>query len=514
MDSRPPRAVADLLLTAVPDLRDRLLEHRIRRAWPQVVGADAARRAQARSFADGCLTVAVDNSPWLHELTLRSEELTRRLRERFDAVRSLRFIAGMIDADAAARAGRTQAAPALDHRALREMDEATAAIHDAGVAAARRVLLAKAGPGLRVLTMAIAVVGCACMGGPTVSSDDEIPIRAVATDPRADAYYSYTVAQMYVQAGRFKDAVPFMRTAIKRDPSSAALWTQLAQLLMRADSLDEAVGAARGAVELAPDQLSTHMTLAELLRTQRKIPEAEAELEHSIQLNPNAEEPYLTLARIYVEQKAYDKARGVLLRLVEQQPRLAQAQFLLGRLAIETESWDDAIAPLTPAAAQSPDHDGAWSALGAVYGEALHKSEEAIEVYRRAVKANPDNPAFADKLADLLIRLGRLPEAQTELEGVAEATPQNPRAWMKLGAVYYEQKMWDKAIEAFRRVVALTPSDLRARYFLATTYMDAGRDAEAKSELERILRADPRSIDARVQLGFLYGRAKRYEEAI
>src|SRR5215468_9481586 len=108
MDSRPPRAVADLLLTAVPDLRDRLLEHRIRRVWPQVVGPDVARRAQARSFADGCLTVAVDNSPWLHELTLRSEELTRRLQERYDAVRSLRFVAGTIDADGSARSDRSE----------------------------------------------------------------------------------------------------------------------------------------------------------------------------------------------------------------------------------------------------------------------------------------------------------------------------------------------------------------------------------------------------------------------
>ena len=41
-------------------------------------------------------------------------------------------------------------------------------------------------------------------------------------------------------------------------------------------------------------------------------------------------------------------------------------------------------------------------------------------MYRRAVKANPDNPAFAEKLADLLIRLGRLPEAQTELEGLTQ----------------------------------------------------------------------------------------------
>src|SRR5206468_6605422 len=67
-------------------------------------------------------------------------------------------------------------------------------------------------------------------------------------------------------------------------------------------------------------------------------------------------------------------------------------------------------------------HDGAWSALGAVYAEALHKSDEAIEVYRRAVKANPDNPVFAEKLADLLIRLGRLSEAQTELEEIGRAS--------------------------------------------------------------------------------------------
>src|SRR6266853_2849969 len=200
MDSRPPRAVADLLLTAVPDLRDRLLEQRIRRAWPHVVGADAARRAQARSFADGCLTVAVDNSPWLHELTLRSEELTRRLHDRFDVVRSLRFVAGTVEPDSSARPS-TQPTRALDTRALKEIDEAAAAIPGAGVAAAARRRMTKAWPGLTVIVVATALTSCASMGQPMVSSDDEIPRRAVAADPRGDAYYSYTVAQMYVQAG-------------------------------------------------------------------------------------------------------------------------------------------------------------------------------------------------------------------------------------------------------------------------------------------------------------------------
>src|SRR5262249_1198097 len=284
----------------------------------------------------------------------------------------------------------------------RRAREARAPAPAGGAAPGPRRLMTKAWPGLTVIAVASLLAGCASVNQPTITSDDEIPRRVVAApDPRSDAYYSYTVAQMNVQAGRFKDAGPYMKAAIKKDPNSAALWTQLAQLLMRAHNVDEAVAAAPPAVQLAAHPVSTPLTPAAPLRTPRKIPQAEAELERSIQLSPSSEEPYLTLARIYVEQKNYDKARGVLLRLVEQQPRLAQAQFLLGRLAIETENWDEAIARLTAAVELDPDHDGAWSALGAVYGEALHKNEEAIEVYRRAVKANPDNPAFADKLADL-----------------------------------------------------------------------------------------------------------------
>src|SRR3989449_4136352 len=160
MDIRPPRAVADLLLIAVPDLRDRLLEYRIRRAWPEVVGPDAARRAQPRTFADGCLTVAVDNSPWLHELTLRGEELTQRLSERFNAVRSLRFVWGRIETEPAARTGGGLPTP-LDARALREIDEATGAIPDPTVAAAARRLLTKAWRGLPAIVVVTALAGCA-----------------------------------------------------------------------------------------------------------------------------------------------------------------------------------------------------------------------------------------------------------------------------------------------------------------------------------------------------------------
>lgn len=144
MRSRAPRAVADLLVAAVPELRDGLLELEVRRAWAAVVGAEVARRSRPQSLADGCLTVVVDNSPWLQEMTLRSGELGERLRGRFPQIRALRFVLGALAAAEPAPRERARAAVPLDAAARSAIDAAASAIHDETLAAAARRLLTKA----------------------------------------------------------------------------------------------------------------------------------------------------------------------------------------------------------------------------------------------------------------------------------------------------------------------------------------------------------------------------------
>jgi hypothetical protein len=140
-----PRAVADLLVTAVPELRDRLAEHHVRRAWSALVGADVARRAQPQALVDGCLAVVVDNSPWLHELTLRAEELTARLHERVPAVRALRFtLGGLEPVEPPASPPRRRSTAPLAAADLQAIDAASSAIPDPALAAAARRLLTKA----------------------------------------------------------------------------------------------------------------------------------------------------------------------------------------------------------------------------------------------------------------------------------------------------------------------------------------------------------------------------------
>jgi hypothetical protein len=147
MKSARPRLVGDLLVNAVPQLEDRLLVERLRRAWPALVGTGAARQSRPQMLVNGCLHVLVDNSPWLSELTLLAPDLTARLGAEFPAIRSVRFSLGVAPAEerppAARRAPRATRLTDDDRRAI---DAAAAAISDPALAATARRLLVRAWP--------------------------------------------------------------------------------------------------------------------------------------------------------------------------------------------------------------------------------------------------------------------------------------------------------------------------------------------------------------------------------
>ena len=101
MRSSAPRAVGEILLAAVPQVADRLLEQAIRRRWRSLVGPEVARRTQPGTLTGDCLQVVVDNSPWCQEITLRAPEIVAVLAREFGParVRSLRVTLGTLDAD-------------------------------------------------------------------------------------------------------------------------------------------------------------------------------------------------------------------------------------------------------------------------------------------------------------------------------------------------------------------------------------------------------------------------------
>jgi hypothetical protein len=140
--------VGNLLTQAVPALAERLLEEALRKQWPQTVGAEAARRSRPLALRQGVLEVSVDNSPWLQELTLRSESVAAAIRQRHgSAVSRVRFvlatkIAGTETSVSIERTPRVTSRT-LSAEEARQVDDAARRLADDGLAASFKRLLTK-----------------------------------------------------------------------------------------------------------------------------------------------------------------------------------------------------------------------------------------------------------------------------------------------------------------------------------------------------------------------------------
>jgi len=143
--SKPVR-VRDVLVAALPELRDRMLEESIRQDWHALVGAGLGRRSRPGRLKAGVLDVTVDNSPGLHEMTLRSGEVLAALQGRFGpVVGALRFALGAMPpaADEPTPPPLPKPRPALSHDEHRAVEAMLVSVPDTTLAGSLRRLVTK-----------------------------------------------------------------------------------------------------------------------------------------------------------------------------------------------------------------------------------------------------------------------------------------------------------------------------------------------------------------------------------
>ena len=154
-------------------------------------------------------------------------------------------------------------------------------------------------------------------------------------------------------------------------------------------------------------------------------------------------------------------------RILSAQPDVAEAHFLVGLVAVELHDRANAIRAFGSVTTLEPGHAAAWAqlaklfnlagmpvrcdaalenairhddgnpfvqdVLGVVCGQ-LGDQPAALEWFAKAVAGAPGNPGFRVNLANSLMFLGRLDEAERELRTVLEPHPGNPNAhWLLAG---------------------------------------------------------------------------------
>ena len=88
-----------------------------------------------------------------------------------------------------------------------------------------------------------------------------------------------------------------------------------------------------------------------------------------------------------------------------------------------------------------------------------HDEIKAFDELSRAVAGGTTRAADYEKLADLLSKSGRTPEAISVLEKGIKLTPYEERLYKKLSLVYISDRQFGKALETMRQTVQLFPED-------------------------------------------------------
>ena len=271
---------------------------------------------------------------------------------------------------------------------------------------------------------------------------------ALALDP-SDPFTHYYLAILYLatlQDAQAVDQFPLSRQLLANDPENEFL---MARACLNTGHTPEALNLIQSLAAHSHLTPQHNYELAVLLSAHHLYPEAVQRFEYAVTANPHS----------------------------------WAAQYDLAIAQLNASHPGKAILILQPLAQQQPDNPAILSFLGSAY-ESANQLPQALDAYRNAVRADPQN---SDRYLDytrLLMDLDRVDEASKVIEnGIQQqgvGAPQDPYALdIRLGVLREKQARYDDARTAFNQAIALHPELVMGYVAVAQSYMQQGSDGQA-----------------------------------
>lgn len=130
-----------------------------------------------------------------------------------------------------------------------------------------------------------------------------------------------------------------------------------------------------------------------------------------------------------------------------------------------------------------------WQRAAAAYQKA-GDFEEAVQVYRHAVKWNENDLEIRLALATSLMMNGQLRAAENELERILTKDPNHVPALIQLGEAFAAEEQWYhnmRAPQVWQRALQIEPQNQQARHLLADFYVNQAEAALSWDEVERAI---------------------------
>ncbi len=398
----------------------------------------------------------------------------------------------------------------------------------------------------------MASLGCALPYASSAQAQPKpaTPSTAPSADSKADAYYHFALGRLYAEMGQadnnraeINKAITNYEEALKLQPNENLIFEELSDLYIAANRLQDAIDKAQDMLKQNPNNLGARRMLAHvfmqsisngrngvnedaLRKAQEQYemivkqdpkdaeswvmlgrlngylhntPEAEKSFNTALQIDPTNEEALTGLADLYGQLGDSKRAVEKLKLAVEKNPN-PRILFGLGKAYEDLNDYKAAADAFKRALELGGDEDQIVPELAKSLMDA-GQADEALKLYTELSAANPRNPEYQIRLAELYIMQGDAAKARSAINRAKVAAGNDPRVRYAEISVFEAEDKNDQAIAAMKSILddteKKTYSDDEAKNReiflnrLARLYLKADKTAQAVATLRQISAIDP-----------------------
>lgn len=337
---------------------------------------------------------------------------------------------------------------------------------------------------------------CCAAGSTTASAQNTLHQQGLALERQGD----------------FTGAKQAWHSALTQNPNDVEAWAHLGLDAFRQNRYPEAAKAFQRAVQLDPHTPALRMNLGVSLLKAREFQQAAPVFAGLLQQHPGDQQLTVLLGMSYYGAGDFTHAIPYLRQAAKNQPRDAALKLSLANSCL----W----------AKQFPCFRTVYKQIIALIGESAEtdvlaaealseegKRTEAVQEFRAALKANPNEPKAHVGLGYLLWAQRNYASAEQEFRADLAIEPTNPKSLTYLGDTLLHLHKTEEARKLLEMARVQNPGSQLVYLDLGTIDDQAGHKQLALEEYKRAVSIDPNYVAAYWKLGKLEASLGNKEEA-
>ena len=340
--------------------------------------------------------------------------------------------------------------------------------------------------------------------------------KAIAAEP-ANIEAHESIADFFVTTKQNDKAEVEYKNLVAIQENSPESRLVLAEFYAAANRQSEAVDVLSTIVADTPDYVRARYRLGQIYLDQKDIAKVNEQLEALFKINDNDIEALMLRSRMHLQQNDPELAVKDLEDILKKQPSQRDALYYISQAKIATGQIDQARAFIADLERYHPKYlrTGLLKIQAAFSADepeiALKHANELLELVNGA---SPNAYTGVNALHDLQIKglssrglayleLGKLNEAQADLERVIAITPASSSAMVNLAKVHVARGDGEKALDQYEKALAADATNFDAVSGIVTTSIQLKRTPQAHAKLADLIALNAGRNDLLAALHYL-----------